>query len=349
MRLCRRVRPLFPPPYGRLLFLKWRIATHYWHKVRDKKQTFDPFHPYQVSAFILSAPSAVYWCVPSLGSWHKDPPSKAWLAPLPSLDPPQAPCTETPGALLYIEQHANSSDNSSRDTPSPAQPEATAATTSSHLHCPAALGLWEQKRPEEKMESCNTWPRILLVGTDLLAGPQKVWLAISFPMLLPAKPTACQGWGGRVFCEWLPRTAQPYQDSQSACFLTDTHSLPFPDQRKTQSIVTSTAAPSAQFVPAARRHPSPSAKKGPPHNCLCHLYFLWALKRRPYQLYGYSSTRGRRQRQASLGACGEPSLPPPPPRPRSCTHCLAYSITHWLQFQPQRSLIGARVTRRDLI
>lgn len=56
-----------------------------------------------------------------------------------------------------------------------------------------ALGLWEQKCPEEKVESCDTWLRILPVGTDLLAGPQKIWLAISFPLLLPCKLTACHG------------------------------------------------------------------------------------------------------------------------------------------------------------
>lgn len=35
----------------------------------------------------------------------------------------------------------------------------------------------------------------LAVGTDHLAGPQKIWLALCFPQLLPAKLTACWGEG----------------------------------------------------------------------------------------------------------------------------------------------------------
>lgn len=43
------------------------------------------------------------------------------------------------------------------------------------------------------MKNCDTWPRILSFGTDFSPGPQKVWLAIFFPLLLPTKLTACQG------------------------------------------------------------------------------------------------------------------------------------------------------------
>lgn len=172
------------------------------------------------------------------------------------------------------------------DTSSPAQPEATIATTSSHLYCPGAVGLWEQKCPEEKVEKCDTWPRILPVGTDLLAGPQKAWLAISFPPLLPAQLTACQG---RSMQRVANRTARPCQESWLAYFLTDAHGQPFPDQWKPRSIVTSTAAPSApstagRFVTAASHHLSPYLSRSAKRAWSSYLHLLCASKGQSYLL-----------------------------------------------------------------
>lgn len=105
----KKVSPLFPPSYGSLFFLKWRIATHYWHKVRDKKQvlTLSTPAPARIMPSSCMLPQQyIYLFIHLVPGTKTLQQSLTCTTLFPWTIAHEAPRTETPGALLYLEQRA---------------------------------------------------------------------------------------------------------------------------------------------------------------------------------------------------------------------------------------------------